>query len=99
MPTRTNWLYTEPQPTRAAAAIEFEAQVQTARESGEDLHQLAGVEVIVEDVDGPPSTGTPGSRSSAPRRSAATEGRGRADAARRRSKFIRASCTFPAGRS
>ncbi|RDH95088.1 hypothetical protein DEU32_11453 [Curtobacterium sp. AG1037] len=52
MPTRTNWLYTEPQPTRAAAAIEFEAQIQTARESGEDLHQLAGVEVIVEDVDG-----------------------------------------------
>jgi hypothetical protein len=54
MATRTHWLYTEPQPTRAAAAIEFEAQIQSGRSSEGELHQLAGVEVITEDIDGTP---------------------------------------------
>ncbi|WIB72580.1 hypothetical protein [Curtobacterium sp. MCBD17_026] len=52
MATRTHWLYTDPQPTRAAAAIQLEAQIQSAQWSEEELHQLAGVEVITEDIDG-----------------------------------------------
>lgn len=51
MPTRTHWLYTDPQPSRPAAALQLEAQIQGAQQSGEDLTQLAGIEVITEVID------------------------------------------------